>query len=277
MKRKLLILAVALIVVIGVFVVVVYSSTEPAELQYEGRPLSYWLIKGFLPGEGNYDTDRKNAEAALAQLGTNALPTLLRMLRARDSTFKLVVLKVEGKLGLARRPAVPARFRNQAAAEAVGGGRFWPKSVVQELIKIYEENISFDSQMGTLYALSGIGPIAIEATPALLPGLTNTNKFIRAEMVQTLGYIWATPKLAVPELAKCLNDPYMEVRLHAAHVLGGYRQKATAALPALIADLNDVDRGVRSEVETAIFKIDLDTYKRLAEEGKVIGQSAKMN
>ena len=273
MKKKLLILTVALVAAAGLAVVVVISRTEPAEPQYDGKPLSYWLIKGLVPGEGNYDTDRKNAEAALAQFGTNAIPYLLRMLRARDSKYKLLLLAVEGKLHLTRRSVVPARLHNWAAAYALGQLRFSTRSMVPELIKVYQENISYDSRMATLFVLSRFGPTAIAATPTLLPGLTNTNKFFRAETVQTLGYIWATPKLAVPELAKCLTDPFARVRFNAAHVLGGYRMRAEAALPALIADLTDADPGVRTEVETAIMKINLETYQSLAEQGKMSGQN----
>ena len=267
-NRYIFVGALTLVVLAGVVGAVVYSLRDPAEFTYKGKPLSEYLIS-MVPGHGNYDTDFQEAKAALIEAGTNAMPVLFRMLRAHDSALRLKLDTVGRKLGLIRKPFTPASLKNQAAAAAFVILGSSAKDCAPELVKIFHENISQDSQLSALGALSRIGPLAVQATASLIPGLTNTNHYVRAQVVQTLGYIWATPKLAVPELVKCLNDPYARVRLDAAHVLGGYRARAEAAVPALIAALKDTDSRVRLEVRLAIWKINPDTYHQLAGEGRV--------
>ena len=270
-KRWRIIIAGLVLVLLGVLAWVVFTPGEP---EYEGKPLSFWLAEAVVlhaTDDGTWKVDHKKAEAAMEHFGTNAIPTLLQMLRARDSALKLKLLALGGKFGLHREPYQVAENRNRAAAEAFRQLRSSGKFYVPDLIKIYEEKISPASQLSVLAALDYIGPGAgaVAATPALINGLTNTNNAVRGETVQTLGYMWAPSKLAVPALAKCLSDPYVRVRFNAAHVLGGYRVRAESAIPALIAALNDANGGVRTEAEQAIMKIDGETYKRLIEQGKI--------
>src|SRR5579871_4609492 len=114
-KRFILFGALAVVVLAGVTSAVVYGLREPAEPTYEGKPLSEVLL-ACATGQGNYDTDYKRAEAAIAEFGTNAVPTLLRMLRVKDSGLRFELDKVERKLGLIRKAPVPARTKNEAAA-----------------------------------------------------------------------------------------------------------------------------------------------------------------
>ena len=52
----------------------------------------------------------------LQQIGTNAIPTLLRMLRARDSSFKLKLISLAQKQHFIKFDFVPAGQRNRLAA-----------------------------------------------------------------------------------------------------------------------------------------------------------------
>ena len=269
MKKKLLILAVALGAVIGVAAVMIYCVTDPAEPIYEGRPLSYWLIKGFIPGEGNYDTDHQKAQAAMAHYGTNAVPTLLRMLRANDSAFKLKVIDVAGKLRLIRQRPMPAATRNLAAGEAFRELRSSGKYFVPELARIFTEKISRESQAGVLSALYCIGPDAQAATPALIRWLTNADDGIRNRTIQTLGCIRPAPEVAVPALTNSVNDSFLCARLSALNVLAGYGAGARPALPVLTNALNDPSSHIRRAADAAIKEIDGATYARLLAEGKV--------
>ena len=272
-KRWRIIIAGLVLAALAVLTWVVFNPSE-SEPQYEGKPLSFWLAEAVIPHEEDYGTWRvgsRKAEAAMEHFGTNAVPTLLQMLRARDSTLKLKLIAIGRKFGLHRELYRNAEIRNHAAAEAFRQLQSSARFYVPDLVKIYEEKISSLSQLSALKALDYIGPRADggAATPALIDGLANTNNFVRAETVQTLGYIWAPSKLAVPALAKCLSDSYVQVRLNAAHVLGGYRARAEAALPALINALNDADPDVRTEAEQAIIKIDAETYEGLIKQGKI--------
>jgi hypothetical protein len=72
-KRFRSLLAVLLVAVVGGLA---WQVTRPREPVYQGKPLSYWLVRP--ARDPNFN--------ALRALGTNAIPTLLQMLRAKDWT-----------------------------------------------------------------------------------------------------------------------------------------------------------------------------------------------
>jgi hypothetical protein len=98
-KRVRLLLAVVLVAVIGMIAWQVLRQSEPV---YQGKPLSAWLgvcsklsldwqnslmhpsDSLFNPSFGPVLSEK----AAVRQAGTNALPTLLRMLLVKDSALK---------------------------------------------------------------------------------------------------------------------------------------------------------------------------------------------
>src|SRR6267154_2039638 len=90
-KRKII---VVLLVLAAVLLAIVYflPSREPV---YAGEPLSFWL-KGYDPVEGS-EPGRQKADEIMREAGTNAIPTLLRMLRERDSPWKLKLIALAQK------------------------------------------------------------------------------------------------------------------------------------------------------------------------------------
>jgi len=78
-KRVHIALAVLLAALLAVVGWQVMRRQEPV---YQGKPLSSWLIASATTGSPEA---QEQANAAVRQVGTNALPTLLRMLRAKDS------------------------------------------------------------------------------------------------------------------------------------------------------------------------------------------------
>jgi hypothetical protein len=91
-KRKYLI-AVAVLGV-ALFSLPAYQILHsPQEPTYNGRPLHFWLdqlVRSRMSGvPAVLDTDQTGeAQAAIRAIGTNAIPTLLRMVRAHDSPIK---------------------------------------------------------------------------------------------------------------------------------------------------------------------------------------------
>src|SRR5690242_12224993 len=74
-----------------------WAVLPPTEPSYDGKTLSYWLAQ--YEGIGSAGADTKEPKAiesreAIRHIGTNALPTLLRMLRAKDSRVKLVLVNL---------------------------------------------------------------------------------------------------------------------------------------------------------------------------------------
>ena len=82
-KRK----VIALLVLFGIIAgaIALHSLLRQREPEYQGKTLSAWLKVG---GHGDPDEDKPAIEA-VRQIGTNAVPFLLDMVRAKDSKFKL--------------------------------------------------------------------------------------------------------------------------------------------------------------------------------------------
>jgi HEAT repeat protein len=170
----------------------------------------------------------EEAEAAIRQIGTNAIPTLLKMLSKKDSIF---VSKL-GDLWNRHHDSLPhwARYRsyvNQAEVlndEAVLGFeilRADAQSAAPALIKIYEQNISVYCQEATCRALNAIGPAAQSmALPSLLRAIASSNAVVRGVAFYALIYVHTEPQLVVPALAKALNETNFRTRLSAAWGLG---------------------------------------------------------
>ena len=79
-KRVYIALAVLLVILAGVIAWQVLRKPEPKrEPVYHGKGLRAWLNEYLTTG------DSLRAEAAVRQIGANAIPTLLDMLRTKDS------------------------------------------------------------------------------------------------------------------------------------------------------------------------------------------------
>src|SRR5438094_118239 len=70
----------------GLFcVVAVIYLTRPREPVYDGQPVSYW-VRGLASIQV---TQSAASNKAFQHIGTNALPVLIKMIRAKDSKVKL--------------------------------------------------------------------------------------------------------------------------------------------------------------------------------------------
>jgi HEAT repeats len=233
--------------VTGVIVVtgIVFYIRRPREPIYEGRPLSVWIV-------GN-DSDK--ASEAMWLAGTNAIPTLFRMLRAKDSALKLKLISLARKQRIVPINYVSALERNQRAASAFGMLGASGSQAVPGLIQVFEEGISTESKRLTAFALGSIGPPAKEATPCLLRGMADPDYAVRQSIVRALGQIKSEPALVVPVLIKSLTDPVESVRVDSVFALEGFGPDAKAAVPALTESLRDADAAVSSLAAHALKQI----------------------
>ena len=79
-KRRLIFLVIAGVVLVGVLVVAWNRNREP---EYGGKRLSEWVDGYVTPGR------RAESDAAIRQIGTNALPFLLNLVRYQTPTWKI--------------------------------------------------------------------------------------------------------------------------------------------------------------------------------------------
>jgi hypothetical protein len=214
-------------------------TSEPL---YKGKPLTSWLELYSLGPDRNFAEHFKQANEAVRSLGTNAIPTLLRMLR---TTGQDPVIAFErnhrGAMGL------------QALGQAAG-------SAVPAVIQIYEARLSPSSERWSSYALGAIGPAAKEAIPALLRGATNANPQSRQNSLIALASMHTEPALVVAALTNAFRDEDGNVRLWACNRFGLLGNEAlearSAALAALEPLLQDPDPRVQREAAAVHKKID---------------------
>ena len=115
---------------------------EPAPV-YKGKPLTFWL-KGFDIG---YNDPRKpdfdECVEAVRQAGTNALPTLLRMLRTRDSDLKHRLTRLAQKQRLIKIDYVTADRQRWAAHQGFMA-LLWKNAsyAIPQLVEISREEVA---------------------------------------------------------------------------------------------------------------------------------------
>ena len=123
---------------------------RPHEPVYGGKSLSYWLRSyatiqtGGMTGRG-----RALAEDALHHIGTNAIPTLLRLLQAKNYPLTIKLDALIKKQHFVKSPFWLADDKNIEAALGFQVLGAEAKSAAPELINIFEANISVMSRTGS--------------------------------------------------------------------------------------------------------------------------------
>jgi HEAT repeat protein len=231
-----------------------WQVLRPREPVFEGKPLSFWL-QGYDPIRGTEPGNQK-ADEVVSKVGTNAIPTLLRMLSAGDPPFILKLKALVHRqhfITFRRRTPANQHFQAVKAFQRLGPGA---KTAVPALIEIYEQNLSAASQIETAHALGSIGPQAKEAVPTLLCGMTNIDANVRRETAFVLMQIHAEPALVLPVLANSLHDPSFSVRMAALLTIGTFGADAKSVAPSMVQLLNDPDPQIREAAAVALNVID---------------------
>jgi hypothetical protein len=227
---------------------------------FEGKHLSYWVGR-------SAGTESFTAQAAVRDAGTNAIPMLLRLMRAHDSAFKVRLIDLTGKLEESDKQLrflslhlVSSDDHSRAVQgfEALGPAA---KSAVPELLRIYNADQSPDSRIYILEALAGIGPAATETKetlPLLLSEATNTNSTMRPFALDALVQMRVEPNFIVPWLIESLDNP--DLTGSAVVALRNLGPQAKSAVPRLIELRPDVRLHSSSSMlrllDDAIRKID---------------------
>ncbi len=255
-------LIVFLAAVVGVVGWTTFSFREPS---YQGKSVSKWLEGySFQPNPSIPLRERKEwqqADRAVRYLGPNAIPTLLRALRARDAPWQLMLVRLAAKQELIRIPyRTSATELNFWGAMAFASLRETASNSVPALVQIYKENRSIDSRNAVVIALGNIGPAAERAVPCLLDATVDSDFSIRFNALNALGEIHAQPELVVPVLVKALHIRD-DSRVAAESALGGFGAAAKAAVPSLVELLND-EMPPRSFAASALKRIDPEAAAR---------------
>jgi len=127
---------------VGVFAWLAWQAWPNREPLYRDKPLSYWL-KGFDIGyNGPAKPAFDESVEAVRQTSTNALPVLLRMLRARDSDLKHRLARLAQKQRLIKINYVTADRQRWAARQGFTALGLYAKAAIPQLVEISQEEAS---------------------------------------------------------------------------------------------------------------------------------------
>ncbi len=240
-KRLGILIGVLLAVGLGLLV---WLGSGPREPVYEGKPLSLWLENHTASSSANPPYGSRGwlkVNDVLRQIGTNGIPTLLRMIAAKDPP-KPVLKLIE--FARTRQRLIPIRYhyatqRNEEARYAFELLRTNAAGAVPGLIRIYQAGVSASSRSCAAQALGYIGHPAQAALPVLLKDFTNSDWRVRFDAVTAVSRIRGDPDVLIPAFTRALKDPRWEVRANAASGLYLFYGRARSAVPDLLTALND--------------------------------------
>ena len=297
MSRRFWIAGALLLAALGICIVIVW----PREPRYHGRSLSAWLA-ALDDGEGGNGIvwDAKSPPAptkqqleaaeAVRQMGTDALPALLRMLQTRESALvsikqRLYVWLIQsGRARPAFQPewhTAATRTRHLAALGigALGPNAKPPASLIVPLFRKPE----FSKEAGLVLASMGepgLRPLQSAITnnlaswewdiavwalahfptngqaivPDLLQGLASKRPGFRTTCAWALTRIQTDPEVAVQALMNHADEEGM--RYLCLKALGNYGPRATSAVPFLIDMLHSQKPSRRRDVLETLRAID---------------------
>ena len=127
---------------------------------------------------------------------------------------------------------------------------FWPDNTSEASI-IGLQSYWPSSRRTAASSLSQYAAEADKVVPALVKALSDSDKEVRLNAMASLKAFGESPKAAGPTLKAMLeHDQDNNIRKEAASLLGSIKDQA--AIPSLIAALDDQDSGVRLEATRAL-------------------------
>ncbi len=243
------------ILMVAVAATITWAAVEnrpPPEALYQGKPISYWL-----------QYQNPNVIHAMCSLmGTNALPTLVRLLDAQDGPTQRAYRAVWSRIPLGLRLRLPkpidsnhVRYQALFALQQI---KPIPEAAVPKVIRIMTTDKDMAFRISAAGVLRFSGPTNEVVTRALVSALSDTNEAVRTDVA----YIWDVkrdPTIAVPAFIKLLHDRSPEVRALAAMTLGRYGASARLALPELLRLRDDFEPSPRDSALKAIQAIESST------------------
>jgi HEAT repeat protein len=242
---------VAIPIVVASLAAVIAWHMRPTEPVYRGKPLSTWLQTYATPGG-----TEAFADEAVRQAGTNAIPTLLRLLRFDDSALRIKFMDLVRQQHIVTIEFTTAATKNWAGVRGFGVLGTNARSATSALIEIANRNISPSSRYYSIDALGLIGPPAKEAVPSLMRWATDTNVHVLCSAMRALGEIRQEPGLVLPVLTSALHSAVPVVRMNAVSALGDFGPVARPAVPALVEMFSDSVPDVRRSAANALQAID---------------------
>jgi HEAT repeat protein len=223
------------------------SATEPC---YEGHPLSYWLRDVQWESSVMPQPLRPEAERAIAHIGTNAIPFLLKWMRGGSSSmaFDSGTPQAFRVLGPSARSAIPelARLATNQPQSWFGSGPLYAlgsigPEAMPAVLTILTNALVPGTKGGAIGALAAMGTNARPAVPILLRYINDENDMVVSGAVGALGVVGPGDPAALAALEHIARGPNVALRGTALQALSRFGDQA---VPALIHGLGDTNNGI---------------------------------
>jgi hypothetical protein len=231
---------------------------------YQGKALSAWAQQY---GSNRWNANQaaaREAEVAVRQIGSDAIPFLLDQVRTEESRTKKKLRELlprtwHDNLHL---NDTSGKTRRIGAHGIAALGTNAPASVVPRLIEIATHHPEEDGRYIAVFALSRLGPRAESAVLFFIQCLTNTCAIIREEGAVGLGQVGRQPEIAIPALMKYIESarasPHGFEARAAIAALGRFGTNAKPAVPLLLSFLKHEKVELREAVTNYLPYIDAD-------------------
>ena len=197
-KRRSLKIGLAVLAVLALLLIVTQRDRGP---EVGGRPLEEWVQDLLVTAAPDR---RAAAHAAVAKLGTNALPWLQLAVRHTDTVSKQPLLGVVKKVpGIDRRDLLR-----------------W--------VNLYERS---EIRAGGVAGLAALGQAAVPAIPDLVTALGDSEQLVHNNALAALRRLGS---LSLSEITNRLGQAEGGYRTRMLHVLRNMKSDAVAAAPALV-------------------------------------------
>jgi HEAT repeat protein len=250
LKRRLIWWPIAGVMLFGMLAVILLDRER--EPEYGGKKLSEWAESPSLlfPGSESPPQPVRLGDSiyffggprspnsyieAVRQMGTNALPYLLRWLRYESPAWKSNAIQVINRTFHAKLSDRKARRSNNAVTSLIALGTN-AEGAVPSLTRLMNEAKTPTGSRRARNVLSSLTSYSLSANLVIFANEPASNRLYR---VQQIGKFASSPgfRSALPLLLHLLQDEDIEIAEEAAKTLGRARMEPSIVVPALTDSL----------------------------------------
>ena len=261
-RRRVIVWAVAAIAV----VVVGWEVFREREPEYQGKTLSEWMEVDRRASSGGGPVAIEEAENAVQQIGTNALPLLLKWIAYEQPEWRVRIYNAshglprwfkgrEAIISLAEDPKEGRAHMSEHTFFLLGPGA---TNAIPQLDAMMRRTSATNVSKRAIALLAGLACLGKEALPCLLEALSDTNFVGRgfiAWQISELAAFGVDVSPAIPVLVGLLHEGSPRLMVTATDALGylGYMGfEPNIVIPELIPGLTNGNYGVRAHSAKAL-------------------------